>query len=185
MKTKLKKIIAYSLIGAGLLGFLGCQKLPKQQETQKPQGLQQRVSEPIYYFNEASLRDPIPEEIKPLYDFCKKSKLTYFLEEGYVDYWKAPYETEKDGKGDCEDLSIWLSYQLKKLGYDAWLANGKAPRDSHIWVRVRINKNIYDADLTYRFIRKTSEETSINSYYQQKFQEAMDRQKEYEMKNRN
>ena len=43
-------------------------------------------------------------------DFCGKSE-----------YWKYPYETLYDGRGDCEDSSILFCALMKSMGYDSAL----------------------------------------------------------------
>ena len=55
-----------------------------------------------------------------------------------ADYWQLPDETEKRGKGDCEDKAIWLYSKLLKDGFaDVRLVIGKYRRSDilfHAWV---------------------------------------------------
>ena len=40
---------------------------------------------------------------------------------GKTEYWKYPYETLYDGRGDCEDSSILYCALMKSMGYDSAL----------------------------------------------------------------
>jgi len=55
-----------------------------------------------------------------------------------ADYWQLPEETEKKGRGDCEDKAIWLYSKLIKEGFtDVRLVIGKYRESSpyfHAWV---------------------------------------------------
>lgn len=46
----------------------------------------------------------------------KEKKVRYISERG--DVWKSFEETEKDGGGDCEDLTTWVLVRLIKMGLD-------------------------------------------------------------------
>lgn len=49
--------------------------------------------------------------------------LPYELEPADKDYWKTPYETLIDGKGDCEDVSFLLAELISLAGFDSILAH--------------------------------------------------------------
>ncbi|MCQ2069628.1 MAG: InlB B-repeat-containing protein [archaeon] len=56
-------------------------------------------------------------------DFVQQC-VTYELDEDYchgVEYWKYPYETLFDGRGDCEDSAILYCALMKSMGYDTAL----------------------------------------------------------------
>jgi len=121
----------------------------------------------------------MPAEVKVIYDLCKNSKLEYQTEEPGEDYWKAPYETERDGGGDCEDLSIWLLYKLWDLGYDAWLQMGIDDYNMHMWVRVRISDGrfsyFYDVDMVEKFVRPAWREVRFSQPFYDKLAEVYER----------
>lgn len=69
-----------------------------------------------------------------------------------ADYWQLPEETEKKGRGDCEDKAIWLYSKLIREGFeDVRLVIGKY-RDSstsfHAWVVWYSGDKIYILDPT-------------------------------------
>ena len=125
----------------------------------------------------------MPEKIQIIYNFVRNSKLEYQAELPGQDYWKAPYETERDGGGDCEDLSIWLMYKLWELGYDAWLVLGRNDYVGHMWLRVRVSdgrfSQYYDVDMTEKFIMPAYEEVRFSRRDWNKLQEVYKRQIEY------
>ena len=66
-----------------------------------------------------------------------KPKLSLVL----FDFWKFPYETLRDGLGDCEDTSFLLCSLLRIANVDAWAVLGKVVIDDvpygHAWVEYR------------------------------------------------
>lgn len=60
------------------------------------------------------------------------------------DAWQTPAETQRLGRGDCEDSSIYLADWLIARGFDARVALGHyAERGGHAWVIVRLNGRSY------------------------------------------
>lgn len=130
------------------------------------------------------MQNHMSEEAEVIYDICRYSKLKYQAEKPGQDYWKAPYETERDGGGDCEDLSVWLLVKLWRMGYDAWLVMGYSDSVAHIWVRIRLSdgrtSRFCDADMTEQFVLEPSYiEVRLTVIEQDKFSEAMARQTKY------
>lgn len=125
----------------------------------------------------------LPPEIKAVYDIVKDCGLEYQAEPYGEDYWKAPYETERDGGGDCEDLSLWLLYKLTKLEYDVWVVMGVDRELGHMWVRVNIVGDfprLWDIDMVAKTINSTWEEAPFNAIEIQKFENVIERQRKYE-----
>lgn len=124
-------------------------------------------------------------KIDTIAEFIKNSGLKYIAEREGEDYWKAPYETERDGGGDCEDLAIWLVYKLEKIGYDAWLTIGKdAMGQFHAWVRVRIigagRMDIWNLDMQWCLIYEEIQDEPLNMNDYMKLDEVRERQINYE-----
>jgi len=121
-------------------------------------------------------------EIKVIYDIMKNCGLEYQAEKSWEDYWKAPYETERDGGGDCEDLSIWLLRKLTNMGYDCWLVLGmdEVP-NFHMWVRIKLKDGSYwDADLSLKYIKRGFVQGLFRPYDYMKLDEVKKKQAEYE-----
>ena len=125
----------------------------------------------------------MPAELQVIYNIVRNSNLEYQAEKLGQDYWKAPYETERDGGGDCEDLSIWLLDKLYELEYDAWLVMGYNYHSAHMWVRVRISNgrvsDFYDVDMTEKFIRYAYEEIKFEQRDLDKLEKVFERQLNY------
>jgi hypothetical protein len=124
----------------------------------------------------------LPEEMKVVYEICKNSNLQAIEEPEGEDYWKAPYETERDGGGDCEDLSIWLLYKLTMMGYNCWLVLGtdKTPI-FHMWVRIELKDgSFWDVDMVNRMLQRRLIEIPLNDFEFEKLQDVIKRQTEYE-----
>ena len=78
---------------------------------------------------------------KKLKDYLKimSKKFTYIRDIdnfGYSDIWQIPEQLEKSGRGDCEDMSIYLADWLISDGYDAWVVIGTFHDQGHAWVEV-------------------------------------------------
>ena len=133
------------------------------------------------YIQQENLMNP---RIQIVHDLVKNHRFEYQLEELGEDYWKAPYETERDGGGDCEDLSIWLLYELRRMNYDVWAVIGEEGAWSHMWLRVRIHINgkpyVFDVDMTEGFMLPAYEIIPTPMMAFIKFQELDERQKAYE-----
>jgi len=74
----------------------------------------------------------------------------YEHEKKNADYWQLPEETERLGKGDCEDKAIWLYSQALKDGFDdVRLVIGKTREDTrgfHAWVAWYPKGKVYILD---------------------------------------
>lgn len=71
-----------------------------------------------------------------------------------TDYWQLPEETERRGKGDCEDKAIWLYTKLLSEGFhNIRLIIGKRREDSrmlHAWVAWYQKEKVYILDPTFQ-----------------------------------
>ena len=124
----------------------------------------------------------LPLEIRIVYEIAKNCKLEPIAEEEGQDYWKAPYETERDGGGDCEDLSFWLLHKLTNMGYDCWaVLGGDESETYHVWVRIKLGNGTYwDVDLVREHVMRAFIEEPFNRQDYKKMQETRERQEEYE-----
>ena len=107
----------------------------------------------------ALARHPLPSVFK--ISFC------------FLDYWKLPYETERDGLGDCEDTSIYMGAHLHALArisdtavnYYVTLGLVKLPDGTmggHAWVEYR------DMDGDWVIYETTLEKAPWRSYREYK-----------------
>lgn len=90
----------------------------------------------------------VKEYLRTAYQFKYKGDF-----KGY-DYWQLPEETERRGKGDCEDKAIWLYIKLLSEGFDnIRLIIGKRREDSrvpHAWVAWYEKERVYVLDPTFQ-----------------------------------
>lgn len=140
----------------------------------------------ILLIPQARSSECLPEEIQIVYQICKENKLVFIEEEWPEDYWKTPYETERDGGGDCEDLSLWLLHKLTNMGYDCWLVMGRDEvPDIHVWVRIKANNGSYwDVDLVSRTISRAFFPIPLSMWDYMKLEEVINKQNQYEEGNR-
>jgi len=125
--------------------------------------------------NKVPKSDELPTKARIAYDICRESGLEFQGDPG--DYWKAPFETEADGGGDCEDLSIWLLHKLRRERITARLILGRSMLRGdyssmypifHMWVRIAIYDEIegcgtvYDIDMVNKTIRRGFIEVGLN-----------------------
>lgn len=100
---------------------------------------------------------------------CTASGFAYEEERAGADNWQLPEETEKKGRGDCEDKAIWLYSKLLKEGFeDVRLVVGKQREDSsgfHTWVAWYPDHKVYILDPTLE-----SEVWEINKFPQGYYQ---------------
>ncbi len=124
----------------------------------------------------------LPPEIKVVYDILKECKLEPIIEPEGEDYWKAPYETERDGGGDCEDLSFWLLHKLTDIGYNCWaILGGDESGAYHMWVRIKLEDGTYwDVDMTNKWLMRSFFPVPFNNYELERMQKIIKRQQEYE-----
>jgi hypothetical protein len=74
-------------------------------------------------------RKKVEEYLRKAHEFQYDEELFYeelpnpafHIKGAMADYWQLPDETEKRGKGDCEDKAIWLYSKLLKEGFHAWV----------------------------------------------------------------
>lgn len=97
----------------------------------------QSVSSPLLY-REYSTNNPLS-----IFDcFNKVCEIEYVPDEENNDYWQSPLETLNRNKGDCEDLSFYLFYLLKKNGYRSRVVAGYMDNNfnnGHMWVEYNGN----------------------------------------------
>lgn len=100
-----------------------------------------------------ALSDNLPDRNKIYRCFNKACEIEYEKEID-DDHWQTLSEVEKSKKGDCEDMSLYLSYLLDKNGIKNKLAAGylnssdmlNNSRNFHSWVYVKIDNewNVLD-----------------------------------------
>lgn len=134
------------------------------------------------YSQEYSVTEILPPEMEMVYEIARNCNLKAIEEEEGQDYWKAPFETERDGGGDCEDLSFWLLHKITNMGYDCWaVLGGDESETYHMWVRIKLGDGTYwDVDLVRRHLMRVFIEEPFNRQDLKKLQEMMERQEEYE-----
>ena len=106
----------------------------------------------------------LEEQMPPkVYECFKKArKIKYKAEDIGKDYWQTPKETEEKGKGDCEDIAIYLYDLLKKEGIESEVVTGlmmeAAYFTMHVWNEYEHNKEkiILDATVGNIFKRKSN-----------------------------
>ncbi len=96
------------------------------------------------------------------------SRFEYKADGVGADYWQLPFETERLGKGDCDDKAIWLYSKLLKEEFDdirLVLGNYKRGEISvHMWVNWYHNGQVYILDPTINNGIWRAEEYSKGSY---------------------
>ncbi|RLA93735.1 MAG: hypothetical protein DRG25_03975 [Deltaproteobacteria bacterium] len=97
---------------------------------------------------------PYELKYKRIRDYLKRAhQFKYEAEKKTPDHWQLPEETEKLGKGDCEDKAIWLYCKLLNEGFnDVRLVIGKQREDSpklHAWVAWYSKGKVYILDPTF------------------------------------
>jgi len=125
----------------------------------------------------------LPPEMKVVYDIVKNCGLEYQEEKLGKDYWKAPYETERDNGGDCEDLTFWLLHKLTSMGYDCWAQAGtdESGHNIHMWVRIKLkNGEYWDVDMTIRYLIRAFFPVPLNRRELERMQEVIKKQEKYE-----
>lgn len=121
----------------------------------------------------------LPREVETVIAIVRNCKLVYIPEPEREDRWQTPRETEIRGGGDCEDLSVWLLYELRKLGYKCWIVFGTNLQGKrHCWVRFKTLEGLYDADMQTRTVRNGWQEIKPSLYEFNKLKEVEERQKE-------
>lgn len=87
-----------------------------------------------------------------LKSFNEVHNLEYKSEEPGEDYWQTPKETERLGKGDCEDFAYYLQDKLKKRGIKSEVKFGYGSlmdnSSGHAWVEYNLGKDTYVLDPT-------------------------------------
>jgi len=95
------------------------------------------------------------------------SGLRYAADEG-GDYWQSPEETLRRGRGDCEDLALYLHRLLKDRGIDSIVVFGVQDvtdaRTGHAWVECRMYDKLYVLDPTCRLMARR-EALPCHKYY--------------------
>jgi len=136
----------------------------------------------IFIVPQIKASECLPEEVKIVYEIAKNCNLRAEEEPEGEDYWKAPYETERDGGGDCEDLSLWLLYKLTNMGYDCWLVLGTDQTPIwHVWVRIKIKDgSFWDVDMANRILVRRLIEIPLGESEYEKLQNVIERQRKYE-----
>jgi predicted transglutaminase-like cysteine proteinase len=85
-----------------------------------------------------------------------------------ADYWQLPHQTEKRGKGDCEDKAIWLYSKLLKKGFkNVRLVIGKYRSSDiifHAWVVWYHKSRIFILDPTHQGAIKELKNFSSDYY---------------------
>ena len=145
----MKKFL-FDLLGVGLLvGSIGC-------------GTSQ-----IRYLNHM---DKVSFERKIQNCFAKASKIEY-VSDGKIDYWQKAKETEKRGKGDCEDMCIYLYDCLLKKRIKSRIVFGFLnfqnilDRSLHARIESRLGKITYVLDPVAGSIEKISSSLDENFIY--------------------
>jgi hypothetical protein len=106
---------------------------------------------------------PYDDRYKKVRKYLKTaSRFKYKADGDGADYWQLPSETERLGKGDCDDKAIWLYSKLLKNGFDdVRLVVGNYKRGKlsvHMWVNWYHNGHVYVLDPTIdNGIRQTEE----------------------------
>ena len=106
---------------------------------------------------------PYDDRYKKVKNYLKTaSRFKYKADGDGADYWQLPSETERLGKGDCDDKAIWLYSKLLKNGFDdVRLVVGNYKRGKlsvHMWVNWYHNGHVYVLDPTIdNGIRQTEE----------------------------
>ncbi|MFQ5715152.1 MAG: hypothetical protein ACE5GU_14080 [Candidatus Scalinduaceae bacterium] len=98
-------------------------------------------------------KTPYDDRYKRVKKYLKTaSKFKYKADGIGADYWQLPFETERLGRGDCDDKAIWLYSKLLKEGFDdvrLVLGNYKRGKLSvHMWVNWYHNGQVYILDPT-------------------------------------
>lgn len=97
---------------------------------------------------------PYDAKYKRVLDYLKTAcRFKYEADIKGADHWQLPEETEKCGKGDCEDKAIWLYSKLLNDGFDdVRLVIGKRKGNTqmlHAWVGWYQQGKMYVLDPTY------------------------------------
>lgn len=89
----------------------------------------------------------------------KTSRIEYVQDPIGKDYWQTPVETQRRGKGDCEDLAIYARALLVKRGIDAVVVVGartNMARFGHSWVEFSSDNTRYVLEPKAELIMKRS-----------------------------
>jgi len=81
-----------------------------------------------------------------------------YADDDGADYWQTPEETVRRGRGDCEDLALYLHRLLKQEGMDCVVVFGvqdvTRAETGHAWVECRMYGEIYVLDPTCRLLAR-------------------------------
>ncbi len=117
----------------------------------------------------STTKTPYDDRYKKVRKYLKTaSKFKYKADGVGADYWQLPFETERLGRGDCDDKAIWLYSKLLKEGFDdvrLVLGNYKSGEFSvHMWVNWYHNGQVYILDPTINNGIWRAEEYSMDYY---------------------
>ncbi|HUS91383.1 MAG TPA: transglutaminase-like domain-containing protein [Phycisphaerae bacterium] len=81
------------------------------------------------------------------------AEIEYAADEG-GDFWQTPEETARRGRGDCEDMALYLHYLLRGDGIESTVVFGvrdaRRDRTGHAWVECEMYGQRYVLDPTCR-----------------------------------
>ena len=81
-----------------------------------------------------------------------------YTRDGEGDHWQTPEETVRRGKGDCEDLALYLHRLLRRQGMDSMVVFGiqdvTSAKTGHAWVECRMYGEVYVLDPTCRLLAR-------------------------------
>ena len=92
-----------------------------------------------------------------LFAMSVASNTRYEGEKRNEDYWKTPYETLKEGTGDCDDKAILFHEILGLRGIESRIVYGKIKKEDemhHLWCEYTTNRETRIADPTLKIIKQ-------------------------------
>ena len=125
----------------------------------------------------------LPYKFEVIVNTVRSCKLVYMPESEGEDYWQTIEETEKRGGGDCEDLSLYMIYKFRELGYECWLVFGdNLCGQNHCWIRIKFWYCLIDVDMQTRTVRNAFQEIKPSQHEFNKMTDWQERQSREEEK---
>ena len=101
---------------------------------------------------------PFDEKYERVRRHLEQAAKLEYQREHLGDYWRLPYETERQGGGDCEDMAIWLYAKLLADGFEdvrfvaglVYDSMARTHRYGHAWVQWHSTRGVYVLDATDR-----------------------------------